>query len=120
MNGVVTMFLEVFTNQGISGGTTIYSQPFEIGDDNALFLAVSAATGTSGTITLTITAEGSNDLSNWFAAAVSGGSVVINTSAPVSNSTNLTAIAARYVRLKAVVSGSTGVTFSATVNSKQL
>jgi hypothetical protein len=113
------MFLEVFANQGIAAGSTIYSQAFEIGDDNALFLAVMAATGTSGTNTLTVTGEGSNDLTNWFGTAVTG-NLVINTTSPASNSVNLTAIAARYVRLKVYGSGSTGITFSATVNSKQL
>ncbi len=113
------MFLEVFSNQAVAASGTVYSQAFEIGDDNALFVSVFAVSGTSGTNLLTLTGEASNDLTNWVSTGVTG-SVVVNATAPAAGGGNLTAIAARYIRIKAAAGTVATITFNASVNSKQL
>jgi hypothetical protein len=45
------MFLDVFSNQAVAAAGTVYSQAFEIGDDNALVVSEFTAAGTVATIT---------------------------------------------------------------------
>jgi hypothetical protein len=51
MNRVDAMFLDVFSNQAVAAAGTVYSQAFEIGDDNAPVVSESTAAGTVATIT---------------------------------------------------------------------
>jgi len=119
MNGVVTMFLEVFTNQALAANGTVYSQAFDIGADNAFFLAAFAVSGTTTVNSLSLNAEGSNDLINWV-PLTTGGALVLSTAAPVAGGANVTDVAARYVRIKADAGTSGAITFNASINSKQL
>lgn len=113
------MFLEVFTNQTLAAGGTVFSQAFEIGADNAFFLAAFAVSGTTTVNSLTLNAEGSNDLINGV-PFTTGGALTLSADAPVAGGANVTDVAARYVRIKADAGAGGAITFNASINSKQL
>lgn len=112
------MYLELFSNLTVAANTTVYSQPFEIGDDNALYAQVYVSAGTG---TITVTLEASNDMQNWATAQYSSGTISAGGTPPEVKGSNYTALAARYLRFK-IVEGTTtnSITIGLSVNSARL
>ena len=113
------MYMELFRNQVVAPGVTTYSQAFEIGDDNAVFVAMYVS-GALASGALDVKVQGSNDLTNW----VPYGSATLSISPPSAgpHGGTIKELAARYQRLEVALGATaTGpVTFSGSVNSQQL
>lgn len=120
------MYTELMTSQTVpAGGATIYTQAFEIGADNAVFVAgyVSANPGTGSVAGVNISVEGSNDMVNWIAPYGTGTVGTTGTGiAPVAFGGNVTGLAARYLRLNvtSTATSSWASTVTVSVSSRQL
>ncbi|MBI2921497.1 MAG: hypothetical protein HYY18_10485 [Planctomycetes bacterium] len=107
------MYVKVAQELTVVDGVDAFTPALAMGDNNSTQLDVTVVVNSA--TSLGLVTQGSNDMQGWSDVTTNSG-LVVGFAAP----TKTTGIAFRYVRLKATVSGTGTVIFSAGVNTAKL
>jgi len=107
------MYYKIAREVTVVNGQDAFTPAVPMGDDNSTQLDVTVIVNTA--TSLGLVTQGSNDMQGWTDITTNSG-LIVGFAAP----TKTTGIAFRYVRLKATVSGTGTVIFSAGINTAKI